>query len=149
MPDDQRFAEVEKLGSKLMDAVGKVVPALPVSLVATALLDAHPAPLSLFEVKSRVSKIIETLEASKAYVHIPRSDRDYAIEVGLRMLTLRHIVNETDGIYSANPTDLHILRYYANAIAHLLPGQATLADTASAPAEVRELVTPTRTATAS
>ncbi|MBK8008394.1 MAG: 1-acyl-sn-glycerol-3-phosphate acyltransferase [Rhizobiales bacterium] len=149
MPDDQRFAEVEKLGSKLMDAVGKVVPALPVSLVATALLDAHPAPLSLFEVKSRVSKIIETLEASKAYVHIPRSDRDYAIEVGLRMLTLRHIVNETDGIYSANPTDLHILRYYANAIAHLLPGQAALADTASAPAEVRELVTPTRTANAS
>jgi glycerol-3-phosphate O-acyltransferase len=122
LPEKERFAEVEKLGSKLMDAVGKVVPALPVSLVATAMLEAHPAPLSLFDIKGRVSKIIETLEASKAYVHIPRSDRDYAIEVGLRMLRLRHIVNETDGIYSANPADLHILRYYANAIAHLLPG---------------------------
>jgi glycerol-3-phosphate O-acyltransferase len=121
LAEKERFAEVERLGSKLMDAVGKVVPALPVSLVSTALLDAHPAPLSLFEIKSRVSKIIETLEASKAYVHIPRSDRDYAIEVGLRMLMLRHIVNEADGIYSANAADLHILRYYANAIAHLLP----------------------------
>jgi hypothetical protein len=91
----ERFAEVEILGAKLMDAVGKVVPALPVSLVATAILDAHPAALSLFDIKGRVSKIIETLEHSGAYVHIPRSDRDYAIEVGLRMLKLRRIVNET------------------------------------------------------
>ncbi len=131
MPEKERFAEVEKLGSQLMDAVGKVVPALPVSLVATALLEAHPTPLSLFEIKSRVSRIIETLEASKAYVHIPRSDRDYAIEVGLRMLRLRHIVSENDGIYAANPADLHILRYYANAIAHLLPGHANAAQTSS------------------
>ena len=76
-----------------------------------------------------MSRIIETLEASKAYVHIPRSDRDYAIEVGLRMLRLRHIVSENDGIYAANPADLHILRYYSNAIAHLLPGRANAAET--------------------
>jgi glycerol-3-phosphate O-acyltransferase len=136
MPEKERFAEVEKLGSQLMDAVGKVVPALPVSLVATALLEAHPTPLSLFEIKSRVSRIIETLEASKAYVHIPRSDRDYAIEVGLRMLRLRHIVTENDGIYAANPADLHILRYYANAIAHLLPGNSSAPQT-NAPAEAQ------------
>jgi glycerol-3-phosphate O-acyltransferase len=146
LPEKERFVEVEKLGSKLMDAVGKVVPALPVSLVATALLEVHPAPLSLFEIKSRVSRIIETLEASKAYVHIPRSDRDYAIDVGLRMLMLRHIVNEKDGIYSANPADLHILRYYANAIAHLLPGIAaageiavTSVDEAARPATIRAI----------
>jgi len=123
LPEKERFAEVEILGAKLMDAVGKVVPALPVSLVATAMLEAHPAALSLFDIKAHVSKIIETLEHSSAYVHIPRSDRDYAIEVGLRMLKLRHIVTESDGLFAANPADLHILRYYANAIAHLLPGQ--------------------------
>ncbi|MBX3514400.1 MAG: 1-acyl-sn-glycerol-3-phosphate acyltransferase [Xanthobacteraceae bacterium] len=136
LPDEQRHAEIERLGAKLMDAVGKVVPALPVSLVATALLDAHPAPLSLFDIKARVSKLIETLEASKAYVHIPRADRDYAIEVGLRMLTLRHIVKEADGIYSANPADLHILRYYANAIAHLLPGVSAAGEIAQPEAAV-------------
>jgi glycerol-3-phosphate O-acyltransferase len=111
------------------------VPALPVSLVATAMLEAYPTPLSLFEIKSRVSKIIETLESSKAYVHIPRSDRDYAIEVGLRMLKLRHIVNENEGIYSANAADLHILRYYANAIAHLLPNVSLGGELAPAPAK--------------
>lgn len=138
MQEKERFVEVEKLGAELMDAVGKVVPALPVSLVATALLDAHPAPLSLFEIKSRVSRIVETLEASKAYVHIPRSDRDYAIDVGLRMLKLRHIVIENDGIYSANPADLHVLRYYANAIAHLPPGSAAANDIPSLPPDVPE-----------
>jgi glycerol-3-phosphate O-acyltransferase len=121
LPDDRRYAEIEKLGSKLMNAVGRVVPALPVSLVSTALLEAHPAPLTLFEIKGRVSRLIEDLEAQGAYVHIPRSDRDYAIEVGLRMLKLRHIVIEDDGHFSVNMKDLHIVRYYANAIAHLLP----------------------------
>jgi glycerol-3-phosphate O-acyltransferase len=144
LPEAERFAEVEKLGAKLMHAVGKVVPALPVSLVATAMLDAHPAPLSLFEIKSRVSKIVETLEAAQAYVHIPRADRDYAIEVGLRMLKLRHIVIEHDGIFEANPADLHILRYYANAIAHLLPdnsaaGEIAIAAEETAPAPMRAL----------
>ena len=59
------------------------------------------------------------LEATGAYVHIPRADRDYAIDVGLRMLTLRHLVTEEAGSYRANPKELLLLRYYANAIAHL------------------------------
>jgi hypothetical protein len=44
-------------------------------------------------------------------------------------------VKETDGIYEANPADLHILRYYANAIAHLLPGVAAAGEIAVVLAE--------------
>ena len=36
LPESERFAEIERLGQQLMEAVGRVVPALPVSLVATA-----------------------------------------------------------------------------------------------------------------
>lgn len=135
LPDEARHAEIERLGSKLMDQVGRVVPALPVSLVSTALLEAGPAELSLFDIKGRVSRLIDTLESSGAYVHIPRTDRDYAIEVGLRMLRLRHIVTEEDGFYRPNPDDLHLLRYYANAIAHLLPGDAAAGEVAVTPPE--------------
>jgi glycerol-3-phosphate O-acyltransferase len=39
--------------------------------------------------------------------------------LGLRMLTLRHLVIETDDTYRANPKELVLLQYYANAIAHL------------------------------
>ena len=49
---------------------------------------------------------------------MPRADRDYAVGVGLRMLTLRHLVGEADGLYSALPSELTLLRYYANSIAH-------------------------------
>src|SRR5207237_9272916 len=112
-----RHDEVERLGNELMEAVGRVVPALPVSLVATALLDAGDQPLTLFEIKGRVSGLIGELESRGSYVHIPRADRDYAISVGLRMLTLRHLVLEDDGSYRVNPEELVLERYYANAIA--------------------------------
>jgi glycerol-3-phosphate O-acyltransferase len=116
---DARHAETEKLGNRLMQAVGRVVPALPVSLVATAMLGAGDNPLSLLDIKQRVSDLIGDLERRGSYVHIPRADRDYAISVGLRMLTLRHLVLEEDGNYRANPGELILLKYYANAIAHL------------------------------
>ena len=52
---------------------------------------------------------------------MPRHDRDYAIEVGLRMLTLRGVVTSEEGLYRPNPEELDLLRYYANSIAHLTP----------------------------
>jgi glycerol-3-phosphate O-acyltransferase len=119
LSSDAKHAETEKLGNALMQAVGRVVPALPVSLVATAMLQAGDAPLSLLDIKQRTSDLIGELERRGSYVHIPRADRDYAISVGLRMLTLRHLVLEEDGNYRANPNELMLLKYYANAIAHL------------------------------
>jgi glycerol-3-phosphate O-acyltransferase len=114
-----RHAEIERLGIRLMDAVGRVIPALPVSLVSTAMLEAGADPLSLLDIKQHVSGLIATLEAKGNFVYIPRADRDYAIAVGLRMLTLRHLVMEEYGSYRANPAELILLKYYANAIVHL------------------------------
>jgi glycerol-3-phosphate O-acyltransferase len=39
--------------------------------------------------------------------------------VGLRMLRLRHLVDERDGVFSVREEELPLLRYYANSIAHL------------------------------
>jgi glycerol-3-phosphate O-acyltransferase len=116
---EPRHAEIEKLGHELMEAVGRVVPVLPVSLVATVLLEAGDRALSLLDIKLRVSELMSELEAQGTYVHIPRADRDYAIAVGLRMLTLRHLVEEVDGNYRADPKETVLLRYYANSIEHL------------------------------
>jgi glycerol-3-phosphate O-acyltransferase len=124
---EPRHAEIERLGIRLMDAVGRVIPALPVSLVSTAMLEADGDPLSLLDIKQRVSGLIATLEANGNFVYIPRADRDYAITVGLRMLTLRHLVLEEDGSYRANPTELILLEYYANAIVHLFEHAAEAA----------------------
>jgi glycerol-3-phosphate O-acyltransferase len=128
MPGDARHIEIERLGTQLMNAVGRVVPALPVSLVATALLRADGLPLSLFDLKARVAQLIDELERSGAYVHIPRADRDYAIEVGLRMLKLRHLVIEDEGGFRAEPREILLLTYYANAIAHLFRAEPARAE---------------------
>ncbi|HLL26853.1 MAG TPA: 1-acyl-sn-glycerol-3-phosphate acyltransferase [Xanthobacteraceae bacterium] len=132
MTPEARHAEIDRLGHKLMAAVGRVVPALPVSLVATAMVQAGAGALTLLEIKERVSVLIHQLEASGAYVHIPRADRDYAIDLGLRILTERGIVVEEGGSYHANPNELILLEYYANAIAHLFTG-APPAETAAGP----------------
>jgi glycerol-3-phosphate O-acyltransferase len=120
---DRRFAEVARLGSLLMAKVGEVVPALPVALVATALIEAGDAPLSALELKGRVVDVMHRLAARGAHVHVPRADQDYAVEVGLRMLRLRRLVDETDGLYRADPANAVLLRYYANSIAHLLTAE--------------------------
>jgi glycerol-3-phosphate O-acyltransferase len=126
LDETRRFAEIERLGQMLMQRVGQVVPALPVSLVATVVL-AAAKPLSALELKGEVEILIRRLIASGAHIHVPRADQDYAVEVGLRMLLLRHFVLEEDGLYHANPREEILLRYYANAIAHLLPDAAVSA----------------------
>lgn len=127
-----RQAEIERLGRLLITEVGRVVPALPVPLVATVMLNAGDAALTRFEIKGRVFALIEELERNGTYVHIPRADRDYALDVGLRMLTLRKIVvAEADDHFRADPAERTLLAYYANSIAHLVQSGEAPASAAS------------------
>ncbi len=117
---ENRIAEVSALGRHLMDQVGRLIPVLPVPLVARVLLAAKDgATLSEMEIKSQVGSQVEQLQARGAHVYVPRSDWDYAVGAGLRMLTLRHLVNESAGLYSANPSETELLKYYARSIEHL------------------------------
>jgi len=77
--------------------------------------------MSELEIKAGAQRLMEELETRGAQVYIPRRDREYAIEVGLRMLVLRHIIEETNGLYAVAEGERDILAYYANSIAHLLP----------------------------
>jgi glycerol-3-phosphate O-acyltransferase len=120
--EEARHVEIERLGRLLIDEVGRVVPALPVPVVATVMLAAGDETLTPFELKGRVFEVMRALEGHGAHMHIPRSDREYAIEVGLRMLVLRRLVEETAGGYRVNPAERTLLAYYANSIAHQLHG---------------------------
>ena len=111
--------DVEALGETLMGRVGAVIPVLPVSLVATVLLNAERA-LSPLELKAATADLIARLKARGAHLHIPRNDDDYAVDVGLRMMRMRGLVREEPEGLRANPDEERVLRYYANAIAHLV-----------------------------
>jgi glycerol-3-phosphate O-acyltransferase len=109
------------LAASLMRSVGQVVPVLPVSLVATALLRFPGGCCSELELKAEALRVIEDLSGAGAHIYIPRADQDYAVTVGLRMLTLRKLVSEKDGLFSPLVEELPLLRYYANSIRHLFP----------------------------
>jgi len=119
---EARQARVAELGAQLMQRVGKLVPVLPVPLVALVFERNPGKALSELELKAEVELLIERLEAAGAHIYIPRRDRDYAITAGLRTMLQRHLITGRDGLYAADPAEATLLRYYANSIAHLLPG---------------------------
>src|SRR6267154_2554827 len=117
---EERRRETAALGEHLMRSVGLVVPVVPVPLMATVFVRDPERRLSALELKAEVGQLIARLERSAAHVYVPRRDLDYALDVGLRMLLMRHLVEEHQGIYLAREKELPLLRYYANSIAHLL-----------------------------
>jgi len=120
LPREERFARIGEFATRVMHEVGRLIPVLPVPLVA-AVFARHPGRrFSELEIKAEAERLIEVLEANDAHVYVPRRDRDYAIAAGLEMLALRHIVDESDGLYAARPEEAQVIAYYANSIAHLL-----------------------------
>jgi len=124
LPPDERKARVADLASDLMDAIARVVPVLPVPLVATVFARDPGRAFTDLELKADVLRLAGDLAERGARVHVPRRDLDYAISVGLRMLVLRHAVVESDGLFRAVPEERGLLDYYAGSVAHLLPSRA-------------------------
>lgn len=120
LTEEERRREVERVAALIMAAITRIIPVLPVSLVATVFVRNRDAALSELELKSAVYELIRQLEAVGAHVYVPRGDLDYAVGVGLRMLTLRRIVEERDGLFRAHPDDITVLGYYANSIEPLV-----------------------------
>ncbi len=120
LSDEPRRAAMRALGAELMQAVGRVVPVVPVALMATVFVRHAESALSELEIKAKVAPLVEALAARGAHVYVPRGDFDYALSVGLRMLRLRRLVEERDGLYRIRQAELPLVRYYANSIAHLL-----------------------------
>jgi glycerol-3-phosphate O-acyltransferase len=115
---DRRFEVIGRLAQDIMAEVARIVPVLPVSLIATVLIEAE-GPVDELELKVRAGNLMAHFETRGAKLYVPRGDRDYAFHVGLRMLALRHLVEEKEGLFTAVADERPLLAYYANAVAHL------------------------------
>jgi len=116
---DARFEVVGRLARDIMGEVARLVPVLPVSAVCTVLLEAD-GPIDELALKARTQELMEHFEARGAKLYVPRGDRDYAISVGLRMLALRRLVEESaNGLFTVVAAERPMLVYYANAVTHL------------------------------
>jgi glycerol-3-phosphate O-acyltransferase len=116
---EARGPHVCRFGKELLEAVGRVIPVLPVSLVSKVFAEAPERTFGQSFLKQEVEKRIERFRAAGALVYLPRRSVDYTLEVGLRTLLLRHLVIEDGAAYKVAPGELPLIRYYANSVAHL------------------------------
>jgi glycerol-3-phosphate O-acyltransferase len=124
LPREERFARVGELAGELMARIGAVVPVVPVSLVATVLMRAPERRFTELELGGEAIELLAELERRGARVYLPRQDVDYALRVGLRMLRLRRLLVEEDGLLRLAPGQQRVVAYYAHSIEHLLAGAA-------------------------
>jgi len=113
-----RFVEVEKLADRLMDSIRRQVPALPVCLVATVMLESDQKGMRAFEVQAKVNRLIADLKADGAPVYVSPDKPVESVLNALNLLVLRRLVQDSRGIYRSVYEERNILSYYANAIAH-------------------------------
>jgi len=112
--------DVAPLAEDLMERIGNITPVLPVALVATIFANSSQTAHTELELKSEVFNLLTKLEQVGFRAYIPRSDRDYAVTVGVRMLTLRRILHDNEGEFSVNEKERPLLEYYSNSIKHLV-----------------------------
>jgi glycerol-3-phosphate O-acyltransferase len=107
------------LGANLKARMQSIVPILPVPLIA-AILERQDGPLPREELVAKVHDWHASLTKTAAHMHIPRNDLDYAVETGLRLLSLRRLVTETEeGLVWTEGEDA-MRTFYANSIRHLV-----------------------------
>ncbi len=124
LSNEARLEQANYFAAYLMRAVSRVVPVLPVPLIALVFRRRGTMLLSPEEVTAAALAIMRELDAAGAITYIPRADRDYAVALGLEMLKMRHIVVEEDGLLRVADEHQSVLDYYANSVDHLVPAAA-------------------------
>ena len=111
--------DVEGLGVRLMDAITRVVPVLPVPLVAAVLAEGGVTRVDL---EPRVAAMIERLNAAGAVVKLPPQGVAATVSEGLAPLIARGIVGED---LTPVPEKLPFLAFYAAPVQQALEISAT------------------------
>lgn len=118
MDREERFDAVADLAARLSDAIEKLVPVLPIPLVAAVMQSNRDRWLSAVEVEEAAAQLIERLERKDAPVYIPAEHRVESVLYALETLKLRRLVQESEGRYCAASENLAVLQYYANSMAY-------------------------------
>lgn len=115
---DERFDQVTVLADHLMQAVGELVPALAVPLLAQVVRDNSNAYTEL-ELKAQVQQRLDSLSVQGRRHLIFDAASSFALDKAIRMMVIRHLLIERDGRYSANLNETNLIEYYAHSIDHL------------------------------
>jgi glycerol-3-phosphate O-acyltransferase len=130
LPPEQHRAEVEHLGTRLMEEIARAVPVTPVALTARALLEREGASVPLAALCDAIAGQLDELHGSGAARNLNRNAAMELAIAGVRMLSLRRVVRRDGDEVSVNESERTLLEFYANSVVHLFPKPR---DGASAP----------------
>jgi len=114
---DERFVEVGKLAERLTQDIQRVIPVLPVALMARIALHKRADWSSALELKTLALAEIERLRECGAPVGISASACESVLSGALHTLQARGLLQEDNGLLRASPDGTALLSYYANSIA--------------------------------
>jgi glycerol-3-phosphate O-acyltransferase len=112
-----RFEQIEKLAALLMDKIQRVIPVLPVALLAGVVLEQKAEWKSELELKTLALAKIEALRNRGAPISISSNACEGVLSRAMCMLSGRGLLDERDGLLQANAGSIDILSYYANSVA--------------------------------
>lgn len=122
MERGERLAEIAIFGEEVLDRVGKVIPATPVTLLCAAFeecgLDGPVAEQSLREAILRRLIAGESSGGSRAPVDL---DREKALSWGRQLLSLRGLIIDRDDELEVVPEARVLVQYYASSLAASRP----------------------------
>ncbi len=107
----------EALAGELMARVMRVVPVLPVPLVAAAL--AGETRLEEAEIVARAQGFVARLEAAGAEPGLPRGDPAAAVAAGLDELLRRRVLLRAGGAITVPAENRDLIRFYAASVEQL------------------------------
>ena len=105
------------LSTELMRRIGEVVPVLPVPMVSYLLLQrgAMSEAALLQALRDTVARM------PLASIHLPEHAHDAAIQSAILQMRRRKLIRTSGGVVTPDRSQIDMLRYYANSIAHLVP----------------------------
>lgn len=115
---DNRFVRVESLAKDIMQNISQVVPVVPVALVCEVLLKNQSEWKSELELKGHCSEKIKQLAAAGAPIDISSSALESVLGSALEAINGRGLLEEKDNLYRVKESEVEIISYYANSIAH-------------------------------
>ena len=115
---NERFEEVEKLALDLMHSVEKAVPAVPLAIISSVIIQLANSgkSISLDELKLNARDFMNQMEERGAKLVFPHKDKDWVLQAAIDRLYLRHLVKIKNNEISIIETQKEVLAYYANSI---------------------------------
>lgn len=118
---EQRYTWLNSFGEELMADVRALIPVPPVAILCWVLLQAPHAGLGKAELLSNFKAAIVRARAHAAFVVLPRSDEQFALQQALEMTLLRGMIRyQANSMYLLNPDKQALVAYYAKSVEHHL-----------------------------